>query len=142
MKIISIMMMSVVLINAQDLYSILSQEKHEASTIKPVQNNCPRPIKLKEINDNKDVETYNTELHEYKVCIDEFQRKYTKIYNKTKDSNKRLAIAKGLEKSQKDWMTYSTLEDVEQNQKVLATFESLSLGYEKQKEAPTDSKGD
>lgn len=99
-----------------------------------IEYHCPRPIKITQVNDNRDVTRYNNALHKYKSCIDTFQSKYTKLYNEETDPEKRLIIAKALEKSQRDWISYDTLDDVEQNQKILATFKALSAGYEEQKE--------
>lgn len=101
-----------------------------------IDDECLRPIKPKQLNDNRDVNRINEALHTYHNCIINFQRKYTDLYNKEKDPKKRQVIAKALEKSQRDWINFASKDDVEQNQKVLATFESLSLGYEEPKKAP------
>lgn len=101
-----------------------------------IEDHCVQPIKPKQLNDNRDVHRINAALHTYQSCITKFQRKYTEMYNKERDQKKRHVIAKALEKSQRDWMRFASKDDVEQNQKILATFETLSLGYEPPQKQP------
>lgn len=134
----AILFICVVLLSSNlfsDLYDNLSIDtmgtENRKSSIK-ITPDCVRPIKLRVINDNRDVTIYNDELHQYNECMTLFIHVQVEAANTTKDSEKRKEYVQAIDNAKSMLKSYNTLKDVEQNQKHESTVELGGLGYEEQ----------
>lgn len=121
-------------LNAGSLYDMLSVDTGDTSeVVEIISSECVRPIKLKEINDNRDAHRYNDELNTYSACINIFVRETTKILDSTEDEQEKKIYIKSIANANAALHSYDTTEDVEQNQMHHSTFEFDGLGCEKDK---------
>lgn len=118
---------------ASDMSWIYQDHSKKQTSIEIPRSNCPRPIKIKEINDNRDVSRYNRELHSYSVCIRAFIDKQYLLLNKS-SGHDREVYNQAIEKAKSDLKSYDTLNDVNQNHHHQSTAEFAGLGCDTEKQ--------
>ena len=118
------------------LYDILSvdtgTDEQVSTKILP---ECPRPIKLKTINDNRDVDRYNSELHIYNSCMNQFISKQVELANGTRDAVKRKRHVRAVDDAKAMLDSYNTLSDVDQRQLYKPSVAEIDFDYDADKEA-------
>lgn len=102
----------------------------EVKEMKIINSQCARPIKLKDINDNRDVNTYNTMVNQYARCIKKFINKQIHLHNSSSTKREQDKYAKSIKFAQEERDSYLNKDDVSQNQKHHSTLEFGGVGYD------------